>query len=56
MKNYKSFARSHLEYRGNLNNEVFTNYFCERLKSIKYKAALSTTGAIWGRSREELYG
>ena len=31
------------------------NLFCEKLESVQYKAALATTGAIQGTSRDKIY-
>ena len=34
---------------------VKMNYFCEKLNSLQYKAALAITGAIRGTSRDKIY-
>ena len=34
---------------------VKMNYFCEKLKSLQYKAALAITGAIRGTARHKIY-
>ena len=31
------------------------NLFCKKLESVQYKAALATTGAIQGTSRDKIY-
>lgn len=52
---YKSFIRPHLDYVDVIFNHAFNKYFHQRLKSIQFNAALATTGAIKGTSKEKLY-
>ena len=52
---YKSFVRPHLDYGDVLYDQHYNNSFHEKLDSIQYNAALTTTGAIRGSSREKVY-
>ena len=52
---YKSFAPPHLDYGDIIYDKAYNEYFKSKLESIQYNAALTTTGAIKGSSREKLY-
>ena len=52
---YKSFLRSHLDYRDVIYDRTFNEFFQNKLESVQYNAALAITGAIRGSSREKPY-
>ena len=52
---YKSFFRPHLDYGDVIYDRAFKKSFQNKLESVQYNAALATTGAISGSSREKLY-
>ena len=52
---YKSFIRSHLDYGDIIYDERYNVSFHQKIESIQYNAALATTGAIRGTSKEKLY-
>ena len=52
---YKSFFRPHLDYGDVIYDRAFKESFQNKLESVQYNAALATTGAISGSSREKLY-
>ena len=52
---YKSFIRSHLEYRDIVFDQAFNKWFHDNLESIQYNASLAMTGAIRGTSKGKLY-
>ena len=45
--------RPHLDYRDVLCDQMFNNYFNERLESIQYKVVVAITGVIRGSSIEK---
>ena len=52
---YKSFIRPHLDYGDIIYDQAYNASFHQKLDSIQYNAALATTGAIRGTSKEKLY-
>ena len=52
---YESFVRPHLDYSDVIFDEVYNNFFHQRLESPQYKASLTKAGAIKGSSTENLY-
>ena len=50
---YKTFLRPHIDYGNIIYGQHSNESFCEKLKLVLYKAALATTGAIQGTSREK---
>ena len=52
---YKSFIRPHLDFGDIVFNQAFNESFHNKLETLQYSAALATTGAIRGSSREKLY-
>ena len=52
---YKAFIRAHLDYGDTIYDQAYNNSFHQKLESIKYNAALASTGAIRGTSSEKLY-
>ena len=52
---YKAFIRPHLDSGDDTNDQAYKESFHQKLESIQYNAALATTGAIRGTSREKLY-
>ena len=55
IKIYKSFIRPHLDYGTIIFDQPENQSFCKKTESVQYNAALTTTGAIQGTSREKLY-
>ena len=51
----KFFLRAHLDYGGIIYDRAFNESFPNKLKFVRYNAALAITGAIRGFSRENLY-
>ena len=49
---FKSFVRPHLDYGDVIYGQSYNNTFHQKMESIQYNAALATTGAIRGSSRE----
>ena len=52
---YKAFLWPLVDYRDIIYGEPQNESFCNKLKSVQYKAALVITGAIQGTSRDKLY-
>ena len=52
---YKSFIRPHLDYGDVVFDQAFNESFHKRIESLQYSAALVTTVAISGSSREKNY-
>ena len=52
---YKAFLRPLIDYGDIIYDQPQNESFCEKLKSVQYKAALAITGAIQGTSREKVY-
>ena len=52
---YKSFIRPYLDYGHIIHDQTFNMSFQQKMETIQYNAALATTGAIRGFSREKLY-
>ena len=52
---YKVFIRPYLDYGDVIFDQTFSNFFHQRLESVKYKAALVITGATRGTSKGKLY-
>jgi len=52
---YKAFLRPLIDYGDIIYDQPNNETFCEKLKSVQYKAALAITGAIQGTSREKIY-
>ena len=50
---YKAFFRPHIDYGNIIYDQHSNESFCEKLESVLYKAALATTSAIQGTSREK---
>ena len=48
---YKAFLRPHIDYGNIIYDQPSNEFFCEKLESVQYKAALAITGAIQGTSR-----
>ena len=55
MTNYKAFLRPLIDYGDLIYDQPQNESFCEKLKSVQYKAALAITGAIKGTSRDKIY-
>ena len=55
LRTYKSFVRSHLDYRDIVYDKPNSESFTSKLERVQYKACLAITGAIQGTSRERLY-
>ena len=51
---YNSFIRSQLDYADIIYDQPSNMYFCDKLESVQYNAALAITGAISGTSKEKL--
>ena len=51
---YKYFIRPHQCYGDIVYDQSYSTYFCQRLESLQYNAALAITGAISGTSKEKL--
>ena len=51
----KAFLRPSIDYGDIIYNQPQNGFFCEKLDSVQYKAALAITGAIQGFSLEKLY-
>ena len=51
---YKYFIRPHQCYGDIVYDQSYNTYFCQRLESLQYNAALAITGAISGTSKEKL--
>ena len=43
-----------IEYGDTINNQPQNEFFCNKIESMQYKAALSITGAIQGTSHDKL--
>ena len=52
---YKAFLRPLIDYGDIIHDQPQNESFCEKLKSVQYKAALAITGAIKGTSRDKIY-
>ena len=52
---YKLFARPHLGYGDIIYDQIFNEYFHQRIESIQYNAAIAITGVIRGTSYKKLY-
>ena len=52
---YKSFIRPHLNYGDIIYDQAYIQSFQQKVESIQYVAALATTGAIRGTSKERLF-
>ena len=52
---YKAFLRSILHYGDIIYDQPHNVSFCEKLKSVQYKAALAITGAIQRTSCNKIY-
>ena len=52
---YKSYVRPHLDYADVIYDQPHNDFFCRKIESVQYNAALAITGAIKGSSRERLY-
>ena len=52
---YKCFIRPHPDYGDIIYDQAYNLSFHQKLESIQYNAALASTGAIRGSSREKLY-
>ena len=55
MTTYKAFLRPLIDYGDLIYDQPQNESFCEKLKSVQYKAALAITGAIKGTSRDKIY-
>ena len=55
MTTYKAFLRPLIDYGDLIYDQPQNESFCEKLKSVQYKAALAITGAIQGTSRDKIY-
>ena len=51
----KFFFRPHQNYRNLFCDQLFNNYFHDRLESFQYSAYISIIVAVKGTSRENLY-
>ena len=51
----KAFLKHLIDYGDIIYDQPQSEYVCEKLESVQYKAALAITGAIQGSSREKLY-
>ena len=52
---FRSFIRPHLHYGDIIYDRAGNTSFHQNIESIQYNAALATTGAVRGTSREKLY-
>ena len=52
---YKAFLRPSIDYGDIIYDQPQNESFCEKLESLKYKAALAITGTIQGSFHEKLY-
>ena len=52
---YKVFLRPLTDYGDIIYDQPNNDSFCEKLKSVQYKAALAITDAIQGTSRDRIY-
>ena len=52
---YKSFKRPHLDYDDIVCEQPANYYFCKKMESVQYNAALTITGAVKGISQAKLY-
>ena len=52
---YKAFLRPLIGYGYIIYDQPQNEYFCEKLESVQYKAALAITDAIQGTSRDKIY-
>ena len=52
---YKFFLRPHLDCEDIIYDRAFNESFQNKLNSVWYNTALTTTGAIRGSSREKIY-
>ena len=52
---YKAFLRPLIDYEDIIYDQPQNESFCDKLESVKYKAALAITGAIQGTSPEKIY-
>ena len=52
---YKVFLRLLIDYSDIIYDQPHNDSFCEKLKSVQYKAALAITGAIQGTSCNKIY-
>ena len=52
---YKVFLRPLIDYGDIIYDQPNNGSFCEKLESIQYQAALATTGATQGTSRDRIY-
>ena len=55
MTTYKAFLRPLIDYGDLIYDQPQNESFCEKLKSVQYKAVLAITGAIKGTSRDKIY-
>ena len=51
---YKAFIRPHLDYGDILYDQAYNMSFRQKLESTQYNACLAITGAIRGKSKENL--
>ena len=49
----KAFLRPHIDYDDIIYDKPSNELFCEKLKSVQYKAALAIAGAIQRTSKEK---
>ena len=52
---YKAFLRPPIDYGDIIYDQPQNGSFCQKLKSVQYKAMLATTGAIQGTPHEKIY-
>ena len=52
---FKSFVRPHLDYGDVIYDQSYNNTFHQKMESIRYNAAMATTGPIRGSSKEKRY-
>ena len=52
---YKPFLRPLIDYGDIIYGQPQNEFFCEKLESVQYKAALTITGAIQSTSRDKIY-
>ena len=52
---YKSFIRSHLDYRNILFDKPNSENFQKKMQKFQHSICLAITGGIQGTSRERLY-
>ena len=52
---YKAFLRPQFDYGDIIYDQSQNESFCEKIKSVQYKAALATTGAIQSTSCKKIY-